>query len=69
MVANNLSNLALRRRAAFLWMIPRLAALSIAEIIPCTSFVAGFVAVLEMPFCILRKRVMTFRLREARTLV
>jgi hypothetical protein len=66
---NALFKRALRRFAAFLWMMPRLAALSIAEIIAWTSFASGFDAVLEMPFCIFRRRVSTLRLRRERKVV
>src|SRR5476651_2130745 len=68
-MANDLFRRALRRLAAFLWIMPRLAALSMAEIIACTSFAAGFIPVPEMPFCIFRKRVRTLRLRRERTVV
>ncbi len=60
---------AFRRFAAFLWIMPRLAALSMAEIIACTSFASGFAAAAEIPFCILRRRVRTLRLRSERTVV
>src|ERR1051326_5665017 len=66
---NDLFNRAFRRFAAFLWMMPRLAALSIAEIIARTSFASGLAAPPEMPFCIRRRRVMTVRLRSERFVV
>src|ERR1043166_8567936 len=50
-------------------MMPRLAALSIAEIIACTSLASGFEPGAETPFCILRRRVSTLRLRSERTVV
>src|SRR5687768_17309078 len=50
-------------------MMPRLAALSIAEIMAWTFFASGFASVPERPFCILRRRVRTLRLRRERTLV
>src|SRR5436190_8714371 len=50
-------------------MIPRLAALSIAEIIEWTSFASGFAPATEIPFCIPRSRVSTVRLRRERLVV
>src|SRR5436305_195234 len=47
-------------------MMPRLAALSIAEIIARTSLASGFA---DTPFCIRRRRVMTVRLRRERFVV
>ena len=49
--------------------MPRLAALSIAEIIPCKSFAAGFASRSEMAFCIFRNRVRTLRFRRDRAVV
>jgi hypothetical protein len=69
LMASDLFKRALRRFAAFLWIMPRLAALSIAEIIACTSFVSGFGPALEMFFCIFRNRVRTLRLRRERSVV
>jgi hypothetical protein len=56
---------ALRRFAAFSWMIPRLAALSIAE---TRARICSGLAVCEEPavFCIVRRRVRTLRLRSDR---
>src|SRR2546421_8316132 len=50
-------------------MMPRLAALSMVEIIARASFGSGFVPGEEMPFCMRRRRVRTLRLREARAIV
>ncbi len=66
---NALFRRALRRLAAFRWMIPRFAALSTAEIRLRTvfsSFSPGAPAIL---FCILRRRVRTLRLRRERFVV
>jgi hypothetical protein len=59
--ANALLSRALRRFAAFSWMIPRLAALSIAEISVRTCSGLGVCAERTV-FCIVRKRVTTLRL-------
>ena len=69
LITSDLFKRALRRFAAFLWIMPRLAALSIAEIMACTSFVSGFDPALEIPFCIFRSRVRTLRLRRERIVV
>src|SRR5256885_6784935 len=50
-------------------MMPRLAALSIAEIIARTSFASGLAPAAETPFCIPRRRVRTLRLRRVRLVV
>src|SRR4249919_594895 len=50
-------------------MMPRLAALSMAEIIDCTSFASGLAPAAEIPFCMPRSRVRTLRLRRARDVV
>src|SRR4051794_19336990 len=50
-------------------MIPRLAALSMAEIMARTSFVSGFAPAADTPFCMRRRRVMTARLRRERFVV
>src|SRR5256886_6128679 len=50
-------------------MMPRLAALSMAEIIACTSFASGLAPAAETPFCIPRRRLRTLRLRRARLMV
>src|ERR1044072_9644186 len=51
-------------------MMPRLAALSMAEIIAWTSFAAGFAPpAAGMLFCIRRRRVRTLRLRRERRVV
>jgi hypothetical protein len=63
--ASALLRRALRRFAAFLWMIPRLAALSIADISRrICSVLAGCAE--RAPFCIVRKPVTTLRLRSVR---
>lgn len=49
--------------------MPRLAALSIAEIIVRTSFASGFAPPAGMFFCIRRSRVRTLRLRRDRLVV
>ena len=59
--ANALLSRALRRFAAFSWMIPRLAALSIAEISVRTCSGLG-VCTERTVFCIVRRRVTTLRL-------
>ena len=46
-----------------------LAALSMAEIMACTSFFSGFAPAAETPFCIPRRRVRTLRLRRERWVV
>jgi hypothetical protein len=69
LITSDLFRRALRRFAAFLWMMPRLAALSIAEIIARTLLASGCDPALEIPFCIFRKRVRTLRLRRERTVV
>ncbi len=63
------SRRALRRRAAFLWMMPRLAALSTAEISSRTPVTSGVPVLLETALCILRRRVSTLRLRRERRVV
>src|SRR5881392_4226447 len=50
-------------------MMPRLAALSMAEIIAWTSFASGLAPAAETPFCIPRRRVRTLRLRRVRLVV
>src|SRR3984893_5030270 len=50
-------------------MMPRLAALSMAEIIACTFFASGLAPTAETPFCIPRRRVRTLRLRRERWVV
>jgi len=63
--ANALLSRALRRYAAFLWMIPRLAALSIAEI--SVRICSGLGVCTERTvFCIVRRRVTTLRLCSER---
>src|SRR5207253_44048 len=59
---------ALRRFAAFSWMIPRLAALSIAETSARTCSGLG-VWVERTVFCIVRRPVTTLRLRSDRFIV
>ena len=59
--ANALLSRALRRFAAFSWIIPRLAALSIAEISVRTCSGLGVCAERTV-FCIVRRRVTTLRL-------
>ena len=50
-------------------MMPRFAALSIAEIIACTSLDSGFDPEAETLFCKFRRRVRTLRLRSERIVV
>src|SRR5205814_8074628 len=50
-------------------MMPRLAALSMAEIIARTSFASGLAPAAETFFCIPRRRVRTLRLRRVRLVV
>jgi hypothetical protein len=66
--ASALLSRALRRFAAFSWMIPRLAALSIAE---TRARICSGLAVCEEPavFCIVRRRVTTLRFRSDRFIV
>lgn len=62
---SNLFKRALRRCAALRWMMPRLAALSIAEMSERTSLASGLAA-LRARFCMLRRRVVALRLRRVR---
>ena len=66
--ASALFSRALRRFAAFAWMIPRLAALSIAETSARTCSGRG-VCPERTVFCIVRRRVATLRLRSDRFMV
>ena len=59
---------ALRLRAVFLWMMPRLAALSIAEMYKPILFGSGCAAEVEL-FCIPRSRVITLRFRRVRAAI